>query len=518
MILTNEENVVINPADNINKIDGSYYGIICNVILSNNGLISGDDNRIFSCSIYIPEVYGLYKNNYCNYPVVEIPFKQDLDDVGYVPQIGDICKVMFEDGKSYTCKLIHMLYIREENRLINENYIKYGILPYALVEKPDNPEYYNKFSGEFLNFAYFVTTGHWKDSVTVNDFDFGVIGPPKDDDTGTWFGFKIKGISAATNYFCHALGMPFMSYLVYQDPAYFNVPINSTPIYNVVDIITKMIDKTLYEPEDITKYFTESKYDFEAIRAISPYKLYQEYKNEEAMLAIIFSVLCIISPRYYKILHSGFNIPDNILRNVDGMYPLGGRQYNYSEVLWNSYNDPSLKDIYSYLAYSEFLYKYREQYELNWIQTMIVYMSGLNELTKNINTKYTFLYCLTICPYLAYPLFLQRIETPELIEEINNQLEKQGKQKADFRNYSTYISSDTKFTEVSIQLRDLIQSTLKPNEIVSKFRDIAYSLFKDSNIYIHFDYKDGWTFSKMDEKFDRLKNNIESELSKLTIL
>lgn len=527
MIVTKEKNSIAkNPTDDINKLDGTYYGIICNV----SAPIYDSAEKYYYCFIYIPEVYGVYNQDAQNYPSVKIPFKQDSDDEGTVPEIGDICKVMFEAGcgNNNSCKFIYYIPLTLQSKILNRNYILYNILPTSLVSVIDDPKAYEKFRGDFLDLAYYITTGHNKNELIIQDFLPFVLGSRSKTDS-VWWGEAVNdGESAARNYFCTALGMPFYSYLTPEiDIVYQNAPIESSDLYNVSHVILDLYNNNFNSLKYIDQFFDDSKYSLkpyppEAI--IAPPDIYTTIYNDkditmdkrEFMFYSILSLISFCSPEYMWILFPDFPYGRDILARyftVNWKVDENAKNKNYTEYLWYRYNDNSGRP-YSY-AYSKFFYNFRDTYELEWLRNVPVMLSGLNNnnIIYDINDtklKYTIVFCLTICPLLMYPLFLYERNTH--LDEI---LKSSLSNPSDYASFITYLGSIEEFTEISKKLRLLSRNKTTPLAYIRGFRDIAYGVFGDGKLYINGSLTNTWNYYNMDDKFERLKDKIDTFLEKI---
>ena len=115
------------------KLDGIYTALITDSIQLDDGINSG-------CYIYIPEVYGVNYNlinEKYNYPLIEIPLKQDLDDEGKLLPIGSVIRVSFDDGNSQSCRYISTVPISNEVEAKNRYFIENGVLPSEILEIDD---------------------------------------------------------------------------------------------------------------------------------------------------------------------------------------------------------------------------------------------------------------------------------------------------------------------------------------------------------------------------------------------
>lgn len=529
MIVTKEEKTLAtNPPDEIKDIDGVFIGVICNSFVKNPS--KPIPQWIYLCSIYVPEVYGKYDYNAVNYPTVEIPRMADADDYryvgkkivyGYEPVIGDICKVAFISGCNNECRLIKFLYINDEVRLWNQNYILHGILSSDVVAPPEGEtlkQIEDTFGSDdtgtdMLDIAYYITTGHHKKDVVSSDFKPGYLAPEKGADTGWWL-FKSEGYSMGRNYFCTALTMPFLSYM--NNEAYSTgIPVDASEHYNVMHVIKSLYSSTKFKDE-LRVMFTSEGYDVGL--GWDPYNIYQQSKDDDALLLTLGCSLAYCNPFYVQLMFPGKSIPDNIQQYFQ-MYGIS-YDYNYAERLWDFFEFAYDEEEEFDSAFSKLLFKYREEYEQEWFKMIPTYFSGFCGAGKPVKEddtkmKHTVILCLTICPWLAYPLIGYSTKVA-LSEELNNTFKLQGKDRQDWRSYCTYIGTDSLFTEVSIELNKAAKGT-DPIQFVKSFRKTAKKVFGNGRLEDRpsASYVNPWTYFKFDEKFDRLEDVLPQYLEKL---
>lgn len=502
MIIIDKKDVKANnPADNIKKLDGSHYGVICNVTQKNSNL--------FICSVYIPEIYGVYTEAQ-NYPFVEVPFRVDSDDSGHTPQIGELCKVMFEDGSNNTCRFVYYVPIDEQTREANEDYLKRGILNLDVLEPEADEEDIKKFMS-LLDLAYYVTTGHWKDEIDINDFVPCVLGAKLSGD------YKVSG---GKNYFCKALGLPFVSYLT-TDHYSIGVPIISSKYYNVVRMLTGLTESDINDK--VSEFYTNSIYDYQDSNFLSLYEIYRRNydKNianlDEIMQKITISTIGYVNPHFTKLLYPGINIPPSI----DGPLTTGNNgttdNFTFAESVWDMYDNNSKYNK----PFSQLLHSYQVQYEKQWFgvvnTTWNSIFNGLNKQTDNTKLKHTIYLCLTICPWLAYPMGGYD-ESVDLQEDLQTSLKLNNT--TNFRTYSTYLNNHDEFVEVRDKLQNLVKQNSDPISTVKEFRNIAYEVFGDGMLDIHnvgasSSIVNTWSYYEMDAKFDRLKDQLPDYIEAL---
>lgn len=519
------------PTENINKADGTYYAVICNVIISS---VSTEDNITYLCSVYIPEIYGKYNKNVLNYPVVEIPHKQDADDEGHTPEVGELCQVMFEAGNTNSCRFVYYITLDPDPLLLNQNYINNGHLSTDIVDRPTNPEDYEQYAKDLLDLAYYVTTGHHQNEITEKDFQPCVLGPIPETDPGFLF-FEGDTYSRAKNLFCNALDMPFVSYFT-NDILDMMVPVRASNLYNVLDVVSELSKQGV----DVSYFYTDKDYTWsrDANYSYSPYDLYQLLKEEkiensqQLMNWTMYCVLSMCNPRFMNLIFSeapDYNsLPDTY---ISAIMPLTISQgTTYSESIWGRFNNEVSADKAYYFALSKLLFEHREEYEKEFSTTAAMWMSGFANIIPNASKKlkYTIILCLTICPWLDYPMFGYKQDILPFNEVVMYLLDYNGAIKSeDYRNFTTYIATEEFFTKIQNELRTLMErSNITPLEFVEGFRDIAYEVFGEGLLDVTggkyekvwdtgplyddtFRYGDGEGRSFMDEKFDRLKDILD---------
>lgn len=522
------------PSEEINKLDGEYYAIACMVTWVNPDVEFPGSWR-YNVSLYIPEVYGQYQKDAQNYPIAEIPFLFDshADDTvtnkygeyykalarGHVPEVGDVYRVMFENGNSHTCKMIYQVVIGDQSKVLNKNYINNGILPSGVIDRPDDvsPEIVQKFA-DMLNLGYYITTGHYKNQLTYKDFMPCVLAPNKEEGNKWWSDNK----SRARNIFCKALSMPFMSYFT-GDIFDSGVPINASENYNVMNMVLSLIQEHSAVPTLFNKYFQDSKYDWSFVWAtpISPYGLYVDNKGkinnlEDIMQKMMITSYCYINPRYTKVLFADVgDLPDGLLF---GLSDTSMSTYNrfYSDFVWEFFgineNSPCA------FEFPKLLYIYKEDYEKEWLKFIQVISSGLN-YHEDKKLLHTMLLCLTICPYMAYPMIMYYTEAL-LSDELNASLTANGSNPRDFRSYSTYIETDDDFTNIAVRFNNIAKNTAESKNYlgyVDSFKNITKSIFGNGLLWDTMDLADinPWIKYGMDSKFTRLRDKLSSYLEKI---
>lgn len=508
IIFNNDKTEYKDPTEALNKLDGTYYGVICNVFTKD--VTADEKNSIFTCSLYIPEVFGKYENPQ-NYPTVDIPFCQDNDDEGYQPQIGDICKVMFENGKSFTARLLYLMTISPQSRKLNSDYILYGISPSEVIDRPSDREDLSLFTGEMLDLAYYITTGHTKSELTLDDFMPCVLGSAT---SGK------KDYSKAKNYFCKALGMPFVSY--FNDDIYGRgVPIEASEIYSAVSMFKSLYNNNIEKAAELSYVYTDSKYSLRNPDIGAPCEVYAECKGkvdelDSKMLQFTLATLAYVNPRHINLLFPdiGDDLPDEMIFAMH--YSNYTQAYCYAERLWDTYANTELYEQDFYMLYPKIMFNLREYIEKQWASSVPVFISGFNNAmsdSNNTKLKYTVVLCLTICPWLAYPL-IRQYSNITLNEQLNALLQENGiMTPMEFRTYATYITNDEEFTNVSLKLRNMLKDNVEPKNFVTGFRDVAYSLFGTGylNFYGLYDERT-WDYFNMDAKFKRLQDKLSEFL------
>lgn len=552
MINIIEKNVsAVNPTDDIKKLDGTYYGIICNVIA---GL--RDTEVIYNCSLYIPNVYDKYdKDKIQNYPVVEIPFKQDIDDKGKEPKIGELCKVMFENGDNRSCKLLYLIPVSSE--VINNNalFIEKGILSTSLLSKPtdDADSELLKNYLQLLNIAYFITTGKLGKDITPEDFELCVLGSKAiSKDSGWWIKpDKIsKEVSAAKNYFCKPLGMPMYSYFT-KDTNSIHVPIKSSQIYNIEYVILDLYNNHFLDISSIESYYKENTYDFSVSVSdlLSPYRIYNsELENlvknkpsnfetidelDDFMLKFVAANIANCNPNFLNVIFPDIQNPSSKLNLViDSSTTINTISKCYSENLWYFLNNPNNSYPNTKYLFSKYLYSIKEVYEVEWLRSMFSLASGIKNIinNKNKNNKnliQIILLCLTICPWMSYPM-LGYIQESTLNTVVKNALSIQldvtknvSISIDEFRTYSTYLNSDEDFNNIRVEFYNLLQQTnISTLQFVTKFEEISKSVFgegklPDIDVSNPSTNINTWDYYDMSGKFSRLRSVINTKLTDL---
>lgn len=524
------------PSDAINKLDGEYYAIACNVIWSNP---DNPDPRqwIYYVTFYIPEVYGPYRKDAQNYPVGEVPFVFDYHDDdyeidketglmlimyrGYVPKIGDVYRVMFEAGDNFRCHFVYYVDVGDQSRLLNKNYIEEGLTPSGVIDKPinPNPDIVDTFGNDMLNLAYYITTGHYRNQITYKDFVPCVLAPNKEADNHWWS----KGRSKARNIYCKALSMPFMSYFT-GDIFDTGTPINASENYNVLNMIQSLSSQHESYLVTFNRFYKDKDYDWSSVWATpkSPYVIYQNNKNkiddlDNIMQKMMITSFCYINPKYTKIVYADVgDLPTDILFDLQGSDITAYNRF-YADYTWEYFgrNENSPKAY----EFSKLLYRWREQYEAEWLKAIQVYISGINYYGDR-KLLHTILLCLTICPYMAYPMIMYYTEVL-LQDELNDVLIANKQDPRQFRSFSTYLETDEDFTNTAVKLRDLAKicsETKSYLTYVDKFKELVKNIFGDGLVWDLVALQDinPWFYYNMDGKFARLRDKLPQYLEKIT--
>lgn len=551
MIYTKEKNTLTqDPSDNIKKLDGTFYGIICNIVPDSILDINKQWYRYYYCSLYIPNVYNEFnKDEIQNYPVVKISFVQDDDDPGHVPVIGELCKVMFENGDSRSCQLLYVVPISNEAITNNSLFIEDGVLSTSLISKPadDASSELLKSYLQLLNTAYYVTTGKLRDDVTFEDFELCVLGSKAiSKDSGWWVKpDKSSKVSAAKNYFCKPLSMPMYSYFT-KDMG-IHVPIKSSQIYNIENVILDLYNNYFLDLSNIEVYYKDSKYDF-SINVSDISSLYQIYtKEQNTILAnkasqfkdidklddfmFKFTASCIVNcnPNFLNIIFPDISEPNLKLTSslIDNTVPTNFVSRCYSENLWYFLNNPNNPYPEVKFLFSKFLFSIKEIYEVEWLRSMFVLSSGIKNLMKDKNNKnlvQIILLCLTICPWMSYPMlrYTQESALNTIVkDQLSTQLGITGNVSVDineYRTYSTYFSSEEDFINTSKELYNLLQQTnISLLQFVDKFEKITKSVFEEGELpnidsTNPVNNTNTWNYYEMSSKFSRLKATINTKL------
>lgn len=525
IIFKDDEITAIDPNDNITKLDGIYYGVINCVTTTDTDL----DNKAFQyyCSLYIPDVHGEIDLQSFNYPVVKIPRYQDDDDIGSEPQIGDICKVMFEDGNSSSCQLIYKLNLAPEYRNLNMLYVTQGIISSSILDRPDNTDEIEQiYGGDLLNNAYYITTGHYKDNITESDFTTYALNGKVHENSENILGAENK--SNANCYFCNPLSMPLFAFFISPLTTTNDVPINSSENYNVKNCIMSLNSinntDTANFIDDIRELYTNSDYDFQYPQIKSPYAIYNTLKTKNIenldmyMYYALSSSICFCPPQYANMLYPEFSKYDSDLK-----YEFSVQQANntdsYDKILWGIFNSSSNSDKKYYQYFSKLLFKYKKYYEDEWIKMVQTYLSGINNIVttqNNIKLKYTIILCLTICPLLAYPMLGNYFSFNDRLDSDIARYFNFTSDTDKIRIYSTYLNSEEEFNDIRVKLNNIIKDNDKsPENFVIEFKNIAKSVFNSwiadsmgNKYYL-------WEASKMEDKFNRLQDILPNYLNSL---
>lgn len=470
-------------AQNINPelLNGVFYGIICGVYIKEQS----ETNTIFSCSVYIPEIYGPYEYFY-NYPKVEIYEKQDSDDIGSVPQVGDLVKVSFDDGNSNSCRLIMaipMEQLGEEIRIKNANYIENGVLPTTILDI-DDPKVLQVVLN-WLDDAYYVTTGKHKKDINMSLFTEQYYLTSKND---------------FNSYFLGPLSLPFISEWHPEEEQLTFTPVFLSNIYLSADILAKLY-KT--KRKDLVKIYDDL-LDWSTKRdpmyvPISESEMKDIENKDDLKVAYMTCLLSGISPYYYQIIFSDSleNDIGNLLQSsASNNYNNGYAIYEW----WQYYNTRK------YTHYpAKFMYDNLSDIETEWAKSCVSWETGLNTLMSNnsdTNLKKVILFCFTIFPWIVYPWLGYEADSASfsssglLISEIMYKF-----YGIDKRTYNALFKDDKEYKEISKQLSDLIKKeSLTKKEFILTFQKLTKSLCT------------GWTWDKcnMDAKFKRLLQIIDS--------
>lgn len=330
MIVFKNNNVEVEDPKEI-VVNGVYYGIIIYSVATNNNFAK--------CYIYIPEIFGPFDhiyNNAASFPCVEIPLKQDDDDEGHVPEIGELVKVSFNDGNVNSCKFHCLIPIHSESRVRNYNYITKGILSAEIIDGITDEDILNAMSA-LLKYAYLITIG--KEEPDKNSF-------------------KIKYLRSNNffNYFLEPLIMPLSAiYTIKGEQTIgFIPPLFSSTVYLLADVILQLHDIAYDEFIEI----------FNNPPVINKLLWYENAENafansenqEDTKVCITTSVMSGIAADFLQIIYPDFN-DDSVLYSTEII--ADGAQYPFT--MYRGYED----DVNAGMGenkYSNFLYKYRKNY------------------------------------------------------------------------------------------------------------------------------------------------------------
>lgn len=493
IVFKNNKVEVENPKEIV--VNGVYYGIVIYSYVINNSFAR--------CYIYIPEIFGPFDhiyNNAASFPCVEIPLKQDDDDEGHIPEIGELVKVSFNDGNVNSCKFHYLIPIHSESRVRNYNYITKGILSADIIDGITDEDILNAMSA-LLKYAYLITIG--KEEPDKNSF-------------------KIKYLRSNNffNYFLEPLIMPLSAiYTINGEQTIgFIPPLFSSTVYLLADVILQLHDIAYDEFIEI----------FNNPPVINRLLWYENAENafansenqEDTKVCITTSVMSGIAADFLQIIYPDFN-DDSVLDSTEII--ANGAQYPFT--MYRGYED----DVNAGMGenkYSNFLYKYRKNYyEKEWAQSMVAWLTGLNGMLpdKSTDFKLAILFCINLCPWLATTVIGYNSFSYEIMQRAKQIL---SDQYANLQNlwgvqdtsYNSVFNSEEEYQKAIDTLFDVINKNPEDynngeKEQITDFINTFQNLAKQYLSYEDETYKNTWEFSDMDAKFERLKQNIDKIIS-----
>lgn len=495
MIVFKNNNVEVEDPKEI-VVNGVYYGIIIYSVATNNNFAK--------CYIYIPEIFGPFDHIYSNaasFPCVEIPLKQDDDDEGHVPEIGELVKVSFNDGNVNSCKFHYLIPIHSESRVRNYNYITKGILSADIIDGITDEDILNAMSA-LLKYVYLITIG--KEEPDKNSF-------------------KIKYLRSNNffNYFLEPLIMPLSAiYTIHGEQTIgFIPPLFSSTVYLLADVILQLHDIAYDEFIEI----------FNNPPVIDKLLWYENAENafansenqEDTKVCITTSVMSGIPACFLQIIYPDFD-DESVLESTEIM---GNEGVNYPFTVYRGYEN----DVNAGMGenkYSNFLYKYRKNYyEKEWAQSMVAWLTGLNGMLpdKSTDFKLAILFCINLCPWLATTVIGYNSFSYEIMQRAKQIL---SDQYANLQNlwgvqdtsYNSVFNSEEEYQKAIDTLFDVINKNPEDynngeKEQITDFINTFQNLAKQYLSYEDEINKNTWEFSDMDAKFERLKQNIDKIIS-----
>ena len=452
------------------KLDGIYTALITDSIQLDDGINSG-------CYIYIPEVYGVNYNlinEKYDYPLIEIPLKQDLDDEGKLLPIGSVIRVSFDDGNSQSCRYISTVPISNEVEAKNRYFIENGVLPSEILEI-DDPMVIKKMK-EYLSDAYYLTLGKYEPYLSD---------------------FKVRNIIATNtgyyHYFLKPLNMPIAAYStqnVANNELTLNMPdIFSSNIYSFFNVMLKLYENN---PQSLIEVFNHPLSIDTA--GVYMYDISQVTLEDNKKCQFLTNILSGIPYNPASIEAQSILFPEI----KDNNY-FEGFQFNKFVIepgyWWYNTSRQKTTDDKDY--FSEMLYNNRSYYEDLWAKACACWYSGINNIvfTNSISTKRLVLYCLICCPWMSNILLgydLSNINN-SIINKFYQSLAYQATIKFNYSNdkdkqhtmYFSLLGSKTeKAGEIATKLRNAIpdeDTKEKYNNFIDVFMNEAEALFSKNN-------------------------------------
>lgn len=494
MIIFKNNNVEVEDPKEI-VVNGVYYGIIIYSVATNNNFAK--------CYIYIPEIFGPFDhiyNNAASFPCVEIPLKQDDDDEGHVPEIGELVKVSFNDGNVNSCKFHYLIPIPSESRVRNYNYITKGILSADIIDGITDEDILNAMSA-LLKYAYLITIG--KEEPDKNSF-------------------KIKYLRSKQffNYFLEPLIMPLSAIYTIdgEQTQGFTPPLFSSTVYLLADVILQLY--SIAYDEFIEIFNNPPKID-SLLWYENPENAFTNSENQEdTKVCITTSVMSGIAADFLQIIYPDFN-DESVLNSTEII--ANGAQYPFT--MYRGYEN----DVNAGMGenkYSNFIYKYRKNYyEKEWAQSMVAWLTGLNGMLpdKSTDFKLAILFCINLCPWLATTVIGYDSFSYEIMQRAKQILSDQYANLQNLWNvqdtsYNSVFSSEEEYQGAIDELFEVINKNPEDynngeKEQITDFINVFQNLAKQYLSYEDEMYNNTWEFSDMDAKFERLKQNIDKIIS-----
>lgn len=495
MIVFKNNNVEVEDPKEI-VVNGVYYGIIIYSVATNNNFAK--------CYIYIPEIFGPFDhiyNNAASFPCVEIPLKQDDDDEGHVPEIGELVKVSFNDGNVNSCKFHYLIPIHSESRVRNYNYITKGILSADIIDGITDEDILNAMSA-LLKYAYLITIG--KEEPDKNSFVLRYL----------------RSSSNFYNNFIEPLIMPVCSiYSNLSDQLQYMPPLFASTVYLLADVVMQLHDVAYSE---LLKIFNNPQMKAD-IWYDNPENQFSNKENpDDLKVAIMVCNMSGIAEDFLKILFPNY---DEYETGV-GFSPRGA---DFPVLMYENYEN-MVKEGVGENIYSNFLYKYRKNYyEKEWAQSMVAWLTGLNGMLpdKSTDFKLAILFCINLCPWLATTIIGYDSFSYEIMQNAKKVLSDQYENLQNLwgvqdTSYNGVFNSEEEYQRAIDTLFDVINKNPEDynngekeqiTDFINTFQNLAKQYLSNTMEDDLQNYSNTWEFSDMDAKFERLKQNIDKIIS-----
>lgn len=496
MIVFKNNNVEVEDPKEI-VVNGVYYGIVIYSYVINN--------TFAKCYIYIPEIFGPFDhiyNNAASFPCVEIPLKQDDDDEGHIPEIGELVKVSFNDGNVNSCKFHYLIPIHSESRVRNYNYITKGILSADIIDGVTDEDILNAMSA-LLKYAYLITIG--KEEPDKNSFVLRYLH---------------SSTSGFFNNFIEPLMMPTCSiYSGVNDQKMYVPPLFASTVYLLADVMMQLQDTAYSELLEIfnnPQMLADIWYD-------NPENLFLDKENpDDLKVAIMISNISGIADNYINILFPDF---EKYEISVSGS-PEGA---DFPILMYENYEN-MVKEGRGENIYSNFLYKYRKNYyEKEWAQSMVAWLTGLNGMLpdKSTDFKLAILFCINLCPWLATTIIGYDSFSYEIMQRAKQILSDEYSSLQNLwgvqdTSYNSVFNSEEEYQEAIDTLFSVINKNPEDynngekeqiTDFINTFQNLVKQYLNGAMEDPFFNYSNTWEFSDMDAKFERLKQNIDKIIS-----